>query len=364
MKTIVIDARQYTTSTGRYTYRLVEYLEKIDNGHNYKILLKPTDMNIYDFSNPHFVKVSCPYQEFTFNEQIGFLKQLQSLKPDLVHFAMPQQPILYSGKVVTTIHDLTTARFNNPDKDAVIFYIKQLIFKYVVKRVANKSRLIITPSQFVKKDLVKFSRINPMKVNVTYEAADKILGLAEPISSLKNKRFIMYVGRPNPHKNLARLLKAFYKLHKIHPDLFLVLAGKKDNNYKLLESTVTNQFKKYVYFTDYVNDHQLKWLYENCQAYIFPSLSEGFGLPGLEAMVHGAAVISSSFTCLPEIYGQAASYFNPLSVDNMAEIISQVLNDPKLKGRLIKEGKKKAAEYSWRRLAEQTLDVYQQALND
>jgi len=115
---IVIDARTLRTSTGRYIERLIHYLQKIDNKNNYVILLKPKDFDDWQPSNPRFKKVICPYKEYPFAEQIDFKKQLESLHPDLVHFAMVQQPVWYNASpVVTTMQDLTTVRFRNPDKN-------------------------------------------------------------------------------------------------------------------------------------------------------------------------------------------------------------------------------------------------------
>jgi glycosyltransferase involved in cell wall biosynthesis len=93
-------------------------------------------------------------------------------------------------------------------------------------------------------------------------------------------------------------------------------------------------------------------------------LSEGFGLPGLEAMAHGAPVVSSNATCLPEIYGQAARYFDPVDVQAMSGAINEVLTDKSLREVLIEKGKRQAAKYSWQRMAEQTLEIYNQALNN
>ena len=141
---IVIDARTLRTSTGRYIERLIHYLQKIDNKNDYVILLKPKDFDSWQPSNPRFKKVICPYKEYTFAEQIGFKKQLESLHPDLVHFAMVQQPVWYnSSPVVTTMQDLTTVRFRNPDKNPVVFWIKQQIYKWVNKKVAKKSSLFL-----------------------------------------------------------------------------------------------------------------------------------------------------------------------------------------------------------------------------
>jgi len=363
-KHIVVDAREYTTSTGRYMFRLLQYLEKLDHGHDYTILLKPHDMDIYEFSNPRFKKVVCPHKEFTFDEQLGFLRQIQGLKPDLVHFGKDHQPILYRGKVATTMHDLTTARFRNPAKSWLFYAAKQPVYRMLIRIVAHKSKAVLTPTNFVKEDIVRYAHARPEKITVTYEAADAITDAAEPLKELVGKRFIMYIGRPQPHKNLGRLIEAFKLLKQSHPALCLVLAGKKDVLYERYAEQVAREGIEGVVFTGFISEGPLRWLYENCQAYVFPSLSEGFGLPGLEAMQHGAPVVSSNATCLPEVYGDAAHYFNPLDSQDMTAKIAEVLDNPELRNQLVEKGRAQAAKYSWQRMAEQTLAVYKKVLGE
>lgn len=364
MAKIAIDAREINTSTGRYVERLLHYLQKIDHANDYAVLLKPGDMDTWTPSNPNFTKIPCPYKEYTFSEQLGFKRQLKKLKPDLVHFAMVQQPILYRGKHVTTMHDLTTTRFRNPAKNRVVFWVKQKVYNFVNWYVPRTSKLVITPTEFVKKDVANFAHINPKKIVVTYEAADEITAPIEPIKSLQSKPFIFYVGRPQPHKNLARLIEAFAILKKSHPDLLLVLAGRKDNVYdSYVQDAKRLGVADSVIFTGFVSEGQLKWLFRGCKAYVFPSLSEGFGLPGLEAMMHRAPVVSSDATCLPEVYDDAAWYCNPLDVHDIARSIDEILTNTELRNKLIRRGRQRAKEFSWQRMAQQTLDVYERALD-
>lgn len=364
MKRIVIDAREFTTSTGRYVSKLVEYLEKIDHEHEYVVLLYPKDLEAWQPTNPNFTKMVCPYKEFTFAEQFGLLRQLNSLKPDLVHFGMVQQPLLYVGKVITTMHDLTTARFKNPSKNQLVFTLKQQVYKAVNWFVPHKDQHIIVPSDYVKEDVATFAHITTDKITVTYESADKIPDTPAPIKSVEGKHFIMYVGRPTPHKNLDRLVEAFKILQTSQPDLHLVLAGKKDVLYSRIEEKTKSEQIANIYFTDLVSEGQLRWLYEHCAAYVFPSLSEGFGLPGLEAMAHGAPVVASSATCIPEVLGEAAMYFDPLNVQDMVRAIEEVIKDKNRRMRLIELGYTQAAKYSWQRMAEQTLVIYKQVLGE
>jgi glycosyltransferase involved in cell wall biosynthesis len=364
MKRIVIDARELRTSTGRYMERLLHYLQEIDRDHEYIVLLKPNDIAGWNPVRANFSKHVCPHQEFGFSEQFGFKKQLDGLRPDLVHFGMVQQPVWYRGKVVTTVHDLTTMRFSNPSKNSAIFTFKQQVYKYVVWRAAHKSAALITPSQFVAGDVVRFTGVRRDKVTVAYEAADAIPARPKPLAKLEGRKFLLYVGRPMPHKNLERLIEAFAPLKRKYPQLMLVMAGRKDANYERIEDNAYVNGVKNLYFPGFVTENQLRWLYEHCEAYVFPSLSEGFGLPGLEAMRHGAPVISSNATCLPEIYGDAAQYFDPKDTAAITASIDKVLGDSGLRSELIEKGRAQVDGYSWRRMAEQTLDVYKKALGE
>lgn len=364
MKRIVIDARELRTSTGRYVERLLEYLQQADTdlSHRYIVLLTPKDMDSWTPRSKRFTKVACRFKEFTFAEQLLMAWQLYRLKPDLVHFAMIQQPILYLKKVVTTAHDITNVRFDNPSKNKVAYKIKQWVYARVIYVVAHKSKQIITPTEYVKQDVAKYARANSRKFTVTLEAADPITEKAEALPDLIDTEFIMYVGRPTPHKNLERLIDAFAELQEKHPELKLVLAGKTDSNYRRIARLVKKRELTNVIFTGFISEGQLRWLYEHCATYVFPSLSEGFGLPGLEAMRHGAPVVSSNATCLPEVYGDAAHYFDPLSTEDMTRAIDEVLTDDKLRTKLIKAGAARVKQFSWKRMAEQTLEVYNKYL--
>jgi len=364
MKHIVIDARESGTSTGRYIDKLIEYLHKLGPKYKVTVLTKRKRADFMNTIAPKFTVLSTRVKEFTFAEQTKLLKQIKAQQADLVFFPAAQQPILYRGKVVTTINDLTTVRFRNPAKNWLVFTIKRWVYIWLNRYVGRKSVHLITISEFVKDDFARFANINSRKITTTHLAADKITDKPEPLEELVDKQFIMYVGRPLPHKNLDRLIEAFAKLRQTHPQLRLVLAGKKDSLYRQHERTVTAKGIKNVIFTDFVSEGQLRWLYENTAAYVFPSLSEGFGLPGLEAMVHGAPVVSSNATCLPEVYQDGALYFDPLDVDDMAAKIEAMIDNKKLQTKYTAKGAQVAKQYSWERMARQTLEVFNQALND
>jgi glycosyltransferase involved in cell wall biosynthesis len=360
-KRIVIDARESGTGTGRYVDKLLENLNALKPPHHVVVLAKPHRLKAVRKLAPEFEVVETTFAEFGFGEQLGFKRQIEKLMPDLVHFCMVQQPVRYKGTVVTSMLDLTTVRFRNPAKNPAVFWVKQRVYGWLNKRVARKSAHIITISDYVKNDVAAFAGVSTDKITTTYPAADAITDAARGLQRLHGDDFILYVGRALPHKNLDRLLDAFAILKESHPQLKLVLAGRKDALYERLEKRAHDMHLNDVCITGFVTEGQLRWLYEHCQAYVFPSLSEGFGLPPLEAMRHGAPVASSSATCLPEIIGKAAVYFDPQSPEDIAAKVATVLDDKKLRSSLVRAGRQQVKKYSWRHMAEQTLQIYEDA---
>jgi glycosyltransferase involved in cell wall biosynthesis len=358
---IVIDARIIHSSTGRYVERLLHYLQEVDTTNNYTVLIPTKDLTYWQPTASNFSVHAADFANYSIAEQVGFKKLLDSLSPDLVHFCMPQQPILFQGASVTTFHDLTLLNTYNSDKNWFAFRFKQLIGRLVFQAAARKSIHLLTPSDYSRQDVAKTLHVHPSKITVTYEAADVILGDAMPYE-LPFKDFILYVGQQSDYKNIKRLGDAHQELLKTHPDLGLVLVGSKNASALKNEAYFNNKQYSNILFTGFVDDDQLAWLYQHCQAYIFPSLMEGFGLPGLEAMSYGAPVASSNATCLPEVYGDAAHYFNPTDVTTIATAIDDILTNQAYRDELIAKGYEQIRHYTWKRMAMQTHAVYMNAL--
>jgi glycosyltransferase involved in cell wall biosynthesis len=361
MNHIAIDARIISSSTGRYVERLLNYLQEIDSVNLYSILVLAKDKNYWQPTASNFTVRVADFKNYSLDEQIGFKKFLDKLAPDLVHFCMPQQPVFYRGNHVTTFHDLTLLKTYNTDKNWFIYHLKQTIGRFVFKKVAKSSNQIIVPSEFTKKELLNFINIPANKITVTNEAADAYV---DKLTTYKQpfKKFILYVGQQSDYKNIKRLGDAHHKLLKDHPDLGLILVGSMNASAKITKSYFAEKRYKNILFTDFIPDDQRDWLYTKTAAYVFPSLMEGFGLPGLEAMAYGAPVVSSNATCLPEVYGNAAHYFDPYDVDDIARAINDILTDSELRDNLIQKGYKQIKKYSWQRTARQTYEVYMKAL--
>lgn len=363
---IVIDARNRRgPGVGRYTDRLLEHLQAARPEHNFTVLVQSDDHWRPRAAN--FETVPADFPQFSFNplNDFRFAYLLNNLKPDLVHFTMTQHPLTYRGKMVITTHDLTMLRFVRAGKTPKpVFWLKRLGYKTLFYVAHQKARRIIVPTQFVAEDLAKLYPFTDGKTAVTYEASEPPISDDPEKPSGVSAPFLLHVGSPFPHKNIQHLIESFEELLKTNPKLSLVLAGKKEFYFQELEDWARSRSSyKHIRFTGFIPDNELKWLYENATAYVLPSLSEGFGLPGLEAMSHGCPLISSNATCLPEVYGNAALYFDPLDKDETVEAIQQVIDNKALRARLIKAGHQQVQKYSWRKMADETLVVYDEALS-
>jgi len=372
---IGIDARFYGLigkGIGRYLEKLIANLEKIDQENEYIIFLRQENFDLYEPKNPNFKKVLINIPWYGLKEQICLPFKIHRHHCDIVHFPNYNLSLIslifkigVGKKFFITIHDLIPHQTNitGTTKNSLIFKIKLFFLLLIIKLSAKKSEKVFTVSEFSKKEIIKLYKIKPEKIIVTYEAAeDKPSNMDQKSQILEKlkieKPYLLYVGNAYPHKNLERLIEA-YKIILPQTDLKLVLVGRIDYFYSGIKKMVYDlKIEDKVIFTDMIDDNDLNELYQNALVYVFPSLMEGFGLPGLEAMRRGLPVISSNIGSLTEIYGSAAQYFNPYDTKEIAEIILKITKDQNLIEDLKKRGFEQVKKYSWVKCAEETLKIY------
>lgn len=378
---IGIDARFYgprQKGLGRYVQKLIEDLEEIDSKNQYLVFLRKENYADYRPKNSNFKKVLADYKWYGLSEQIFFPFKIWQSRVDLIHFPHFNVPLICSAPFVVTIHDLILKKFA-PRRASLLgpvrYWLKNLGYSLVIRLALKRAGKIIAVSNYTKEDVLKYFKAGPEKIEVIYEGAPeiklkvrgpkrKIAILASPAGRQNSKLFekyniskpyLLYVGNAYPHKNLERLILAFNQLNQ-DGNLQLVLVGELDYFYRRLQKRFSDRER--VVFADFVSDSDLAALYQNAVLYVFPSLCEGFGLPPLEAMAYGLPVVCSDSSCLPEVLGEAAKYFNPESVDDMVGKISSVLGNKNLQERLVSNGFERIKKYSWRQMAEKTLKTY------
>ncbi len=376
-KKILFDGRFLSLShagIGRYSNELLKALLDLDKKQKYILTIFPsTDLDkdlikaLNERDEPVEI-VETSARHYSIAEQTNYLSLLNHLQPDLVHFPHFNHPIFYKRKFVVTIHDLTLSDYSERGN-----FLKRLIYNKVILSAAIKSDKIFTVSNYVNRQLTKEFSLPQGKVVTTYNGIDpKFTKITNPKTLAKIDRYglvdpyIVSVGQWRSHKNLLRLVEAFKKIvnkTKKYPNLKLVFVGRKEEKYpQLMQKIKELDLIDRVIFTGFVIDEDLPIIYNNAIAFVFASLSEGFGLPGLEAQACEVPVISSDKTALPEIYGDGALYFNPENITDMATKIIKVIDDKKLQEKLKKLGRDNAKKYSWDITAEKTLAVYRELL--
>ncbi|HAR55046.1 TPA: hypothetical protein DCR79_02035 [Patescibacteria group bacterium] len=373
---IGIDARMFGTAEavgiGQYTEELVRHLLKHDHENTYSVFVSPKAWVNFPIYAPNLNKIQVVFPHYSWAEQIWYPLILRKAKLDLIHYTNFNSPVFWRQiPSVVTIHDLTLWRFSGRTQKS---WWHKLAYRLVIRQACKNARAIIAITEATKRDIVQLLGIDPAKITVIYEAvADryKPINDTDKIEEFKRKfniarPYILYVGQWRQHKNIVRLIRAFYLLKRRYGlDYQLVLAGKIDQKAPEVLATIQQLgLKSDVILTGYIPDVDLPYLYNGAEMFVFPSLYEGFGLPPLEAMACGTPVVASSASCMPEVLGKAAEYFDPLSVEAMARALANVSKNYSLKQQLKTAGLHQAKQYSFDQMAERTLAVYRQALNN
>jgi glycosyltransferase involved in cell wall biosynthesis len=270
-------------------------------------------------------------------------------------------PLVATCPVVVTVHDISFVA--HPEWfSARDLRVLSLTVPWSMRRAAR----ILTVSELCRAEIIEHYRVPEERVVAIPNAAGPA---AQPLTEVEAKDaldqlgldlhrpYLLAVGNLQPRKNLPRLIEAFGRLLTGGMEVDLVIAGPR---HYLGEQVLAagREVGDRVHFTGYLSDRQLAACYRCAEAFVFPSLYEGFGIPALEAMAHGVPVASSRGGALPEVCGDAALYFDPLEVDSIEAALRRVLSDSELRAGLIKAGHARERHFSWSRSAEQTLAVY------
>lgn len=371
---IGIDARFYGSlgkGLGRYTHKLIENLEKVDDENRYFIFLRKENFAEYNPRNANFQKVLADCCWYTFAEQLNMPRILAKYDLDLVHFPHFNVPVFYRKNFIITIHDLILLHFpttRGTTLNSLFYWLKFLAYKFTINSAIKRSKKILAVSSFTKEDILANYGVPENKIAVTYEACDDFCSFSvqDNREILKKygiiKPYVMYVGNAYPHKNLEKLVSAFARIGEVRKNLCLVLVGKEDYFHQRLARLVKKKNIKNVIFAGFVPDGDLDGLYRNASLYVFPSLYEGFGLPPLEAMAKGTPVVSSDHPCMKEVLGESAYYFNAKKEEKIVKAVLLVLGDEKLREELRKKGYEQIKKYSWKKMAVETLKIYKNCL--
>jgi len=307
-----------------------------------------------------------PVKHYSLAEQLKLPQVFMAAKLDLLHVPHFNVPIFYHGKLVVTIHDLLWHEQKGTGVTTLPkwqYWLKYLGYRLVASQAIYKANKIIVPSETIKQTLSRYYPQAQKKVVVIKEGIDR------KFQKLKTKNqktitytlhptpyTLLYVGSLYPHKNLELVFQALKQLPEVKLNIVSARSAFRD---KLEHQTQASNLKHQISFLGYILDKELIKLYHSSLALVQPSLSEGFGLTGVEAMAAGCPVLASDIPVFKEIYGQAAIYFDPKSTESLIKAIEQLRQLSNLeRNKLIKKGREQTKQYSWDEMVKETIKVY------
>ena len=361
---------------GYFADSLIQALVALDEGNEY--ILYPhfgttywdpnAERNTRKIDNPNVSRKRIGKDlkaAFDFWENLPADSEERLGNPDIIHannFSCPMG--LKKARLVYTLYDL--AFFDYPDLTTE--ENRSNCFQGVFSAAVSADFIVSISEYSLNRFFETYPHYPRERTGVAYLGSrfstDQMLRAEEPVSPLEPGEFWLSVCTLEPRKNLRRLLRAFRKyLDRALKPRPLVLSGGKGWMEGDLETFIGELgLKDHVLLTGYVSDQKLGWLYKNCFAFVYPSLYEGFGLPVLEAMGLGAAVITSNTTSLPEVSGDAAHYVDPLDEADMAKAFLVLDTRNNYREGLRQKAAHRARVFSWRKTAEDILNFYEKVL--
>lgn len=354
---------------GRYSFELLSAVITEEPNNEYFVFYNKFNNNPADLSalkKLGATLVETNVRHYSFGEQIQLPRILNSYNLDLMHFPNFNAPLLYKKPFVVTIHDMVHHKISGHKKSRIL---KFYAYQYLIQKIAERVKVILTVTEAAKSEIVKYLNIPAEKIVVTYEAPATQEAAPANVDKVKEKflltrPYFLFVGTLERKKNLPMLAKAFdLFLTKYKFDMDLVIAGKIDSHYPEIKDQILDiSHRNRLVLTGFVEEKDQVALYQGAYAFITPSLHEGFGLPGLEAMRYGLPVLASNTAVFNEVYDNGAIYFDPLNPEDIAEHMQLVAQDTQFHAQMQQKSVARVAFFDWKETAKQTLVVYHKVI--
>lgn len=345
---------KYPAGLARAILDLTKTLLDIDRKDEYFIFAKNKSA-----VNPRFTGENWKF--FTANGETLWMDALIKKHPelDVCIFNTPVLPLRLPKKSVVLALDFAYKYLHSKN---LAEYLKRKATGFYHGFSLRRANAIVAISQATKADLIKFFNIPNDKIKVVYLGFQKICDIPE-ISVDVGGKFFLFSGAIKERKNVQNVIKAFNAYNKENNGYRLVVTGHGAGEYydSILSYVKNEKLENKVMFLKHCNDAELSFLYKRAEALIFPSFIEGFGFPILEAMDCGLPVITSKTSSLWEIAGDAALLVDPHNFIEIKNVMSKITSGEILKSNLIERGRKRAQNFSWKKCAEELLEIVKNA---
>jgi glycosyltransferase involved in cell wall biosynthesis len=364
----------HAAGSSQYVYHLLEELRRLDGPESFLAYVRNAHVPASFANRPHFRTLPSgsptdhPLARIAW-EQAIFPRLLRHDGVTLLHGAINALPVMWRGKSIATILDLTFLRlpeaFNRSNR---------LYLAWMVRFAARHANRIITISEATRRDVMRLLGVDGERVHRVYCGVDPRFHPMVSRADLEGfrsrnglpERFILFLATLEPRKNVTRLIDAYVEMRRLGvTHVPLVLAGGPGwQSEEIYAHAARADLGDNLRFAGYVPGADLPLWYNAADLFVYPSQYEGFGLPVLEALACGTPVITSNGSSLPEVAGEAAILVSPLDSHALAEAMVLALEDTQVKAKLSEAGPRQASKFSWARMAEETLGVYRRVLQD
>ncbi|MDD5066411.1 MAG: glycosyltransferase family 1 protein [bacterium] len=343
-------ASDHPTGIGNYTINLIRHLARVDKKNEYILYYR------YRTDEKKFLQAGFPSRRF--EPGLGFL---MPDRLDLFHDPAFKYIRIGKSRSIVTVHDMVVAL----PEDYTSEKFKKTQTPKLMKAL-RRSDALITVSRFTRDELVRKLGVPEKKISVVHHGIDTLLFRTDkkpagpPALYKLPKEYILFVGNIEKRKNLIGLVTVFERVNKVHPGLHLLLIGRNGYGHETIRDRIRSSPRKdRIRMIDYVQSQDLPSFYRNARLFLFPSFYEGFGMPVLEAMACQCPVVTSGCSSLPEAGGRAAVYVNPFDTYDITNKTLNILENEKLRKKLIIEGLEHIRNFSWEATARNTVKVYE-----
>lgn len=348
------------TGTENYTFNLIEAIKRVDKLNKYTLYFNKLPQ-YFEISQQNVSTKYIPLPRFW--TQIRLLSEVMINPPDVLFIPAHTLPFFRraSLKTVVTIHDLGSEFLPQYHQFPQKFYLN-----WSTRFAVSQADALIAVSESTRADLIKKLKADPKKVTTIYEGVDKNFFKptgTDEIAKVRShfgltKPYLLFVGTVQPRKNLEFIIEAFAE-SKIK-NLELVIAGKPGWLYEAIYAAPKRfKIENKVKFLGFVDSHFLPGLYSGAEAFIFPSLHEGFGLPVLEALACGSPILAANNSSIPEVVGEAGILFKSGKKGDFLEKLNLTLKEDRYRSEFRKKIKQQLKKFDWDIAARKTISIFE-----
>lgn len=346
---------------------LIKNLQAIDHSNEYTIFGNNGVNDVFAETDNFRVNT---FSSFTYAdwEQIGLVRKVNQVKPDLLHCTANTAPLFLSTPLIVTIHDIIY--FEQVDFNGTAYQnLGNLYRRFIVPKIAKNAKLILTVSEFERENIIARLKLPDDRVKVLYNGVGSQFNnqySKEVVEEFRKKyslpsHFIMFLGNTAPKKNTINVIKAYVEFCLQNKDAIplVLLDYKKELVIKILDDLKQTHLLSQFIFPGYVPYSQIPLMYNATTLFLYPSLRESFGLPILEAMACGVPVVTSNISSMPEVAGDAAELIDPFNYKELSNAINKLMESEDLRTGYRQKGLQRVHKFTWKTSAEELLKIYQ-----